>query len=136
MNKVVQIISAIIAGIMGLIFGEMNKLFFALLAMIAIDYTTGVMVAITKKRLSSAVGFKGIAKKIVILAFVAVGHIVGYYVFDSGEACRDMVIGFYIANEGISILENGAKLGLPLPQKLRAALEQLKGKKNDKKQEE
>ena len=64
MNKVVQIISAIIAGIMGLIFGEMDKLLFALLAMIIIDYATGVMVAIVKKRLSSAVGFKGIAKKV------------------------------------------------------------------------
>ena len=132
MNKVVQIISAIIAGIMGLIFGEMDKLLFALLAMIIIDYATGVMVAIVKKRLSSAVGFKGIAKKVYILILVAVGHIVGSYVFDSGEACRDMIIGFYIANEGISILENGVKLGLPLPEKFVAALEQLKGKKNDK----
>jgi len=132
MNKVVQIISAIIAGIMGLIFGEMDKLLFALLAMIIIDYATGVMVAIVKKRLSSAVGFKGIAKKVYILILVAVGHIVGSYVFDTGEACRDMIIGFYIANEGISILENGVKLGLPLPEKFVAALEQLKGKKNDK----
>lgn len=132
MNKVIQIISAIIAGIMGLIFGEMDKLLFALLAMIIIDYATGVMVAIVKKRLSSAVGFKGIAKKVYILILVAVGHIVGSYVFDTGEACRDMIIGFYIANEGISILENGVKLGLPLPEKFVAALEQLKGKKNDK----
>lgn len=132
MNKVVQIISAIIAGIMGLIFGEMDKLLFALLAMIIIDYATGVMVAIVKKRLSSAVGFKGIAKKVYILILVAVGHIVGSYVFDSGEACRNMIIGFYISNEGISILENGVKLGLPLPEKFVAALEQLKGKKNDK----
>lgn len=132
MNKTIQFLSAIIAGIMGLIFGEMDKLLFALLAMIIIDYATGVMVAIVKKRLSSAVGFKGIAKKVYILILVAVGHIVGSYVFDSGEACRDMVIGFYLANEGISVLENGAKLGLPLPEKLVAALEQLKGKKNDK----
>ena len=128
MNKVVQIISAIIAGIMGLIFGELNKFLFALMVMIIFDYATGVMVAIVKKRLSSAVGFKGIAKKVYILILVAVGHIVGSYVFDSGEACRDMIIGFYIANEGISILENGVKLGLPLPEKFVAVLEQLKGK--------
>ena len=130
MNKTIQIISAILTGIMGLIFGEMDRLLIALMAMIVIDYATGVIVAIVKKRLSSAVGFKGIARKVYILILVAVGHIVGCYVFGSGEACRDMIIGFYIANEGISILENGVKLGLPLPDKFVAALEQLKGKNN------
>jgi toxin secretion/phage lysis holin len=126
MNKTIQIISAILAGTAGLLFGNINGILFALIVFIIFDYTTGVLVAIVKKTLSSAVGFKGIAKKVIILLLVAVGHILGTYVLGGGEACRDMVIGFYLANEGISILENAAKLGLPLPKKLVEILAQLK----------
>ena len=131
MSKIIQIISGVTAGVAGFIWGDFNGLFYALLTFMVFDYLSGVIVAIHRKKLSSAVGFKGIAKKVFILMFVAIGHIIGVYVFGSGEVCRDMVIGFYIANEGISILENGAKLGLPLPKKLKAILEQLRSKNDD-----
>lgn len=131
MSRVIQFLSAAAAVIAGFIWGDFNGLFYALLTFMVFDYLSGVIVAIHRKKLSSAVGFKGIAKKVFILMFVAIGHIIGVYVFGSGEVCRDMVIGFYIANEGISILENGAKLGLPLPKKLKAILEQLRSKNDD-----
>ena len=81
--------------------------------------------------MSSEVGFKGIAKKVLIMGLVAVGHILDTHILGGGAVCRSAVIGFYIANEGISILENSAKLGLPLPKKLIAVLKQLKDD-NDK----
>lgn len=130
MNKTIQFLSAILAGTAGLLFGNINGILFALIIFIIFDYISGVLVAISRKKLSSAVGFKGIAKKATILIIVAVGHIIGIYVLNCGDVCRDMVIGFYLANEGISILENAAKLGLPLPEKLVEILAQLK---NDKK---
>lgn len=136
MAKVVQAVCAIAAGVAGFIWGEFNGLFYALLTFMVFDYLSGVLVAVHKKKLSSAVGFKGIAKKVFILILVAVGHIIGVYVFGSGEVCRDMVIGFYLANEGISILENAAKLGLPLPKKLLAILEQLRSKNDDEDEKE
>ena len=131
MSKFVQIFSAVIAGIAGFIWGDFNGLFYALITFMVFDYISGVLVAISKKKLSSAVGFKGIAKKVFILILVAVGHILGVYVFGSGDVCRDTVIGFYLANEGISILENAAALGLPLPKKIIAILDQLKSKSNE-----
>ena len=131
MTKFIQVISAVAAGVAGFIWGDFNGLFYALIAFMVFDYITGVLVAISKKKLSSAVGFKGIAKKVFILILVAVGHILGVYVFGSGDVCRDTVIGFYLANEGISILENAAELGLPLPKKLIAILAQLRSKNDE-----
>ena len=136
MSKFVQIFSAVIAGIAGFIWGDFNGLFYALKTFMVFDYISGVLVAISMKKLSSAVGFKGIAKKVFILILVAVGHILGVYVFGSGDVCRDTVIGFYLANEGISILENAAALGLPLPKKLIAILDQLKSKSNEDEEKE
>ena len=133
MNRTIQIVTAIGVGVAGLVLGDLNGLLVALILLMIFDYTTGVIVAIARKKLSSAVGFKGIAKKVFILVLVAVGHILGRYVFGSGEACRDMIIGFYIANEGISILENSAKLGLPLPKQLISILDQLKNKTEEDK---
>ena len=95
-----------------------------LLLFIAIDYVTGVMRAIVRKQLSSEIGFKGIFGKIIILCLVALAtrldNILG------AEALRYLVISFYIANEGISILENTAELDVPYPQKLKDVLEQLR----------
>lgn len=104
---------------------------YALIAFMALDYLTGVLVAAAQKELSSKVGFKGIAKKVIILALVAVGHILDTHVLGGGAVCRSAVSGFYIANEGISILENAAELGLPLPKKLIDVLKQLRDD-NDK----
>ena len=87
--------------------------------------------ACINKNLSSEVGFKGIAKKVLILLIVAVGNIVDMYVLDGGAVCRSTVIGFYLANEGISIFENAGNIGIPLPKKIVSVLKQLKND-NDK----
>lgn len=97
----------------------------ALLAFVVIDYITGVMCAVVDKKLSSAVGFKGIFKKILIFALVGVGHILDTMVIGTGSVLRTAVIFFYLSNEGISLIENAGHLGLPIPAKLKAVLEQL-----------
>lgn len=126
MNKIIQIIATSAAAVCGFLFGEFDGLMYALIAFMVLDYISGVLVAIDQKELSSKVGFKGIAKKVIILALVAVGHILDTHVLGGGAVCRSAVSGFYIANEGISILENATELGLPLPKKLIDVLKQLK----------
>ena len=125
MEKVIETIVAGLGAILGFVFGGMDGMFFALLAVIIIDYITGCLVAVVQKKLSSEVGFKGISKKIIILALVGVAHILDSYVITSGSALRTATIFFYITNEGISILENAGRMGLPLPKKLKEVLEQL-----------
>ena len=100
---------------------------YTLLAFIALDYITGVIGAALSHTLSSAVGFKGILKKMLFLIVVAVAHLIDN-AMAAGGVLRTAVIGFLLANEGISILENCARCGLPVPKKLIAVLEQLKGK--------
>ena len=131
MSKLIQSIFAVLSAICGFCFGAMDGLLYALITFMVLDYITGCLVAIVQKELSSKVGFKGIAKKVIILALVAVGHILDVHVLGGGAVCRSAVIGFYLANEGISILENAGELGIPLPKKLIAVLKQLKDK-NDK----
>ena len=99
--------------------------FCALIAFVVIDYITGVMCAISDKKLSSAVGFKGICRKVLIFALVGGGHILDTRVIGAGSVLRTAVIFFYLSNEGISLLENAAHLGLPVPKKLKDVLEQL-----------
>lgn len=125
MEKVIETFVAGLGAILGFVFGGMDGMFFALLAVIIIDYITGCLVAVVQKKLSSEVGFKGITKKIIILALVGVAHILDSHVIRSGSALRTATIFFYITNEGISILENAGRMGLPLPKKLRDVLEQL-----------
>ena len=121
----IQVIFAAIGGWLGWFLGGCDGLLIALLAFVAIDYVTGVMCAIVDKKLSSAVGFKGIFKKILIFALVGVGHILDTMVIGTGSVLRTAVIFFYLSNEGISLIENAGHLGLPIPTKLRAVLEQL-----------
>ena len=129
--KIIQTIAAVLSGICGFLWGQFDGLLYALVAFMIIDYVSGVIVAVFRRELSSEVGFKGIAKKVLIMGLVAVGHILDTHILGGGAVCRSAVIGFYIANEGISILENSAKLGLPLPKKLISVLKQLKDD-NDK----
>lgn len=117
--------SAFLGAVMGYVFGDWDGFILALIIFIIIDYVTGVISAICNKKLSSAVGFHGILKKIFILLLVAVGNILDG-VLGLGGVIRSAVIFFYIANEGISIIENAANIGLPVPQKIRDILEQLK----------
>lgn len=121
----IQIVIAAIGGYIGYFLGGWDGFLYALVAFVVIDYLTGIMVAILEKRLSSEVGFRGIFKKVLIFSLVAVGHIVDSQLIQTGSAIRTAVIFFYLSNEGISIIENTAKIGLPIPEKLKTVLEQL-----------
>ena len=125
---IIDSVAAAIGAALGFLFGEVNGLFWALIAFMALDYITGVIVAVIEKRLSSEVGFRGLAKKFLILVFVAVGHIADTYILGGTPAAMSAVMLFYIANEGISIIENAAALGLPVPEKLKDIMEQIKTK--------
>ena len=125
----IQIAVTALGGWLGYFLGGMDGLLIALLVFAVLDYITGIMCAIADKRLSSAVGFKGICRKVLIFALVGVGHILDTQVVGTGSALRSAVICWYLSNEGISILENAAHLGLPVPDKLRTVLEQLHDRK-------
>lgn len=131
MDKIISIISAAVCGVCGFLWGQADGLFYALIAFMTLDYISGVIVACVRRELSSEVGFKGIAKKVLILLLVAVGHLLDAHVLGGGAVCRSAVIGFYIANEGISILENCGAIGIPLPKKLLDVLKQLKDKEDN-----
>ena len=123
----IQMAFSAIGGFMGYLLGGMDGFLYALIAFVVIDYITGLMVAAIQKKVSSEVGFKGICKKVLIFILVGVANIVDKQIIGNGSAIRTAVIFFYLSNEGISILENTALIGLPVPQKLRDVLEQLKG---------
>ena len=121
----IQVVFAGIGGWLGWFLGGCDGLLYALLAFVVIDYITGIMCAVVDKKLSSEVGFKGIFKKVLIFALVGIGQILDTRVIASGSVMRTAVIFFYLSNEGVSLLENAAYLGLPIPQKLKSVLEQL-----------
>lgn len=115
--------------------GGVDGLIFALIAFVITDYITGVMCAISDKKLSSEVGFKGICKKMLIFVLVGVGNIIDTRVIGTGSVLRTAVIFFYLSNEGVSLLENAAHLGLPIPKKLKAILQQLHDRAEDDEEE-
>lgn len=117
---------ACLGGCLGAFVGGFDGLLYALLAFAIIDYVTGLGVAVINKKLSSEVGFRGIFKKILIFAIVGLAHLLDVEVLKIGDTLRTACIFFYLANEGISILENASKIGLPVPKKIRAVLDQLK----------
>ena len=121
----VQIAVTAIGGWLGYFVGGIDGMMIALIALMALDYITGVMCAIVDKKLSSSVGFKGICKKMLVLMMVGVANIVDIHVVGEGSALRGAVICFYLSNEGLSLLENAAYIGLPVPDKLKDALSQL-----------
>ena len=92
------------------------------------DYITGVMCAIVEKKLSSEIGFKGIFKKVLIFILVGVGHLIDTNLIGDGSVLRTAIIFFYCSNEGVSMLENAGRLGLPIPEKLKDILVQLPNK--------
>ena len=128
MVDVLRIAAAGIGGIATYIWGPWDALIIALVAMVAIDYITGIIKAAVQGKLSSLVGFKGLLKKVAIFLLVAVGVMVDKIRPATNEAVRSAVIFFYIANEGLSILENAGELGLPLPAALKKSLEKMKDK--------
>ncbi|MBQ9685201.1 MAG: phage holin family protein [Oscillospiraceae bacterium] len=123
--NVIQLVFTAVGGWLGWFLGGCDGLLYALIAFVAIDYITGVMCAVADKNLSSEVGFKGICRKVLIFMLVGVGHIIDTQVIGAGSVLRTAVIFFYISNEGVSLVENAAHLGLPVPAKLKAVLEQL-----------
>lgn len=119
-----------LGGFIGWFLGGIDGFLYALVAFVVIDYITGVMMAALEKRLSSEVGAKGIFKKVLIFALVGIAHIVDSHIIGDGSVVRTAVIFFYLSNEGVSILENSSKIGLPIPEKLKDVLFQLREKED------
>ena len=121
----IQLIFTAVGGWLGYFLGGCDGLLYALIAFVVIDYITGVMCAIINRELSSAVGFKGIFRKVLIFLLVGIANIIDVQVIGTGAVLRTAVIFFYISNEGVSLLENAGHLGLPIPEKIKTVLEQL-----------
>ena len=121
----IQLIFAGIGGWLGYFLGGCDGLLYALIAFVVIDYITGVMCAIANHTLSSEIGFKGICRKVLIFLLVGIANVLDVQVIGTGSVLRTAVIFFYISNEGVSLLENAAHLGLPVPEKIKIVLEQL-----------
>ena len=121
----IQIAVTALGGWLGYFLGGLDGLLIALLVFMALDYITGVMCAVMDKKLSSAVGFKGICKKALILMLVGLANVIDLHVIGTGSALRGAVIAFYLSNEGLSLLENASYIGLPVPDRLKEVLSQL-----------
>ena len=128
----IQIAFAAVGGWLGWFLGGCDGLLYALIAFVVIDYITGVMCAITDHTLSSEVGFRGICRKVLIFLLVGIANILDVNVIGTGSVLRTAVIFFYISNEGVSLLENAAHLGLPVPEAIKTVLEQLHDRSEDK----
>ena len=130
----IQMVLTAVGGWLGWFLGGCDGLLIALIIFMAMDYVTGVMCAVVDKRLSSTVGFKGIFKKVLILMLVGIAHMLDVAVIGTGSVLRTAIIFFYLSNEGVSLLENATHLGLPVPEKLKAVLQQLhdRAEKEDK----
>ena len=121
----IQVAFSALGGFLGWYLGGVDGFLYALIAFVLVDYITGVMCAIADKKLSSAVGFKGICRKVLIFLLVGIANIVDAQVIGTGSVLRTAVIFFYLSNEGVSLLENAAHLGLPVPEKMKDILAQL-----------
>jgi len=123
-----QVVLTALGGLLGWFLGGFDGFLYALVALMVADYITGVMCAIVDKTLSSEVGFRGIFKKVLIFILVGIGHIIDTHLIGDGSVLRTAIIFFYCSNEGVSMLENAARLGLPIPEKLKDILAQLHNK--------
>ena len=121
----IQFIFTAVGGWLGYFLGGCDGLLFALIAFVTVDYITGVMCAVIDRKLSSAVGFKGIFRKVLIFLLVGIANIIDVQVVGTGAVLRTAVIFFYISNEGVILLENAGHLGLPIPERVKTVLEQL-----------
>jgi len=131
MNKGLSVLLTLLGGCLGWFIGEINGLFYALVAFVIVDYITGIIAAIINKKLASNIGFKGICKKVMLFALVGIGNVIDLNLIGNGNTFRTAILIFYIGNEGISILENCTVAGLPVPEKLKNILEQIKKKGDD-----
>ena len=128
MDNIFKNILAGVCTVLSFLFGDMEGLMVALIALIILDYISGVIAAAVEKRLSSEVGAKGIAKKIFMLLIVALANIVDINVIGDGHVLKTVTVVFYICNECISLIENAGRIGVPVPKKLLDVLEQLRDK--------
>ena len=128
MDNIFKQIMAAICTLISFLFGDIEGMMIALIALIILDYISGVIAAAVEKRLSSEVGAKGIAKKIFMLLIVALANIVDINVIGDGHALKTVTVVFYICNECISLIENAGRIGVPVPKKLLDVLEQLRDK--------
>ena len=126
MDNIFKNIMAAVCTLISFLFGNMEGMLIALIALIILDYISGVIAAAVEKRLSSAVGAKGIAKKIFMLLIVALANIVDINVIGDGHVLKTVTVVFYICNECISLIENAGRIGVPVPKKLLDVLEQLR----------
>lgn len=135
----IQIIITAFGGVIGGFLGGIDGFMYTLIAFVVIDYVTGIMCAIVEKNLDSEVGARGIFKKVLIFLLVGIANLIDVNVIGQGAILRTAVIFFYLSNEGVSILENAGRLGLPIPSKLKAVLAQLRddaeGEENDGEQQ-
>lgn len=136
MDKILKTVAGVLGGVAGFLWGDLDGLFFALIAFMGMDLVTGMLVGAYEHNLNSEICFKGLCKKIMILLFVALGHLLDAQILGGEKSIgRSAVIGFYCACEGLSILENGGKLGIPYPKKLKDILAQLRNNGDDKKED-
>ena len=131
----IQLMFTAVGGWLGWFLGGCDGLLYALIAFVVIDYITGVMCAINDQSLSREVGFRGICRKVLIFLMVGIANILDVNVIGTGSVLRTAVIFFYISNEGVSLMENAAHLGLPVPEKIKVVLEQLHNRAEDKEDE-
>lgn len=125
MEKCFNTLVAIIATFFTYLFGSWDLALQVLIVFMILDYVTGVLYAFISNQLNSEVGFKGLVKKLMILVVLIIGVMLDRILGTGTWAFRTLVAYFYIANEGISLLENVGNIGIPIPNKMRQALEQL-----------
>ena len=123
--NMIQMVFTMLGGWLGYFLGGCDGLLFALVVFVVMDYITGIMCAVADQNLSSEVGFKGICRKVLIFMMVGIANVLDMQIIGTGSVLRTAVIFFYLSNEGVSLLENAAHLGLPVPGAIKEVLEQL-----------
>ena len=131
-TKIISMYWAVLGGFIGWFLGGLDDLLYALLTFVIADYTTGILCAISERKLSSEVGLRGVNRKVLIFILVGLANIIDMHLLKHGTPLRTATICFYISNEGISLLENAGRLGLPFPKQLKDVLEQLQNNKEKK----
>ena len=124
----IRLWSASIGAVLGNFIGGNDGLLYALIVFVIVDYITGVLCAVVENNLASSIGFRGIFQKVMIFLLVGIANVLDTKILGAGAMLRSAVIFFYVANEGISIMENAGRMGLPVPEKMKGVFRQLHDK--------